>query len=130
MIQAINKAFESKHGLSIVQWSVLKTLVERPAVSPQLLARALGVSPGTLTQTLVRLSRKKLIFTCDDPKDARKKIISITRAGHGLLAETSALHEQAFHGLRDAAFALDEVKRVLNEKVIIKLEESISGFVE
>ncbi|HEX4923655.1 MAG TPA: MarR family transcriptional regulator [Bdellovibrionales bacterium] len=126
-IQAINKALEAGCGLSVVQWSVLRTLIERPAVSPQSLARALEVTPGTLTQTLQRLSRKRLVFICDDPKDARKKIVSITRDGRDLLTAAGEVHEQAFQGLRDAAPALSTLRRVLDERVIHRLEEKISG---
>ena len=48
----INKTLESKCGMSIVQWSLLKTLLNMPAASPLILAKALGVTPGTLSQTL------------------------------------------------------------------------------
>lgn len=79
--QAVNKILEVQYGISIVQWSFLKILSKMPTVSPLALAKALTVTPGTLTQTIARLEKKKFIFVCHDPKDARKKMISLTRSG-------------------------------------------------
>lgn len=83
--QSLNKAVESKFNLSIVQWAFLKTLLQMPAVSPQVLARVLHITPGTLTQTAARLEKRQYIFICADPKDARKKMISLSRTGKDIL---------------------------------------------
>lgn len=84
-IQAFNKRSEKILGISLVQWCLLRRLIDMPATSAYSLAISVGVHPSTLTQTLKRLERKKLIFVISDPKDSRKKLISITRAGMELL---------------------------------------------
>lgn len=111
--QQINKIFESDCGLSIVQWSLLKALIEMPTISPQALAKTLGVSPSTLTQTLARLSKRKLIFVCDDPRDARRKIISITRSGKEKLEEAHNLFENMFGRLYEISTALETLNNFL-----------------
>lgn len=88
-IQVLNKRSERRFGLSLVQWYLLRRLVRMPACSPQDLATAVGVSPGTLTQSMRRLERKRLLFVADDPHDSRRKMVSITRAGKNLLEEAS-----------------------------------------
>lgn len=94
--QSLNKVFESKFSLSIVQWAFMKTLLQMPAAAPQILAKVLHVTPGTLTQTIVRLERKKYIFVCGDPKDARKKMISLTREGKENLDSVDRGFERIF----------------------------------
>lgn len=89
-IHQLNKKAEKQIGLSIVQWCLLKHLIDQPAISANQLSKIAGVHPSTLTQTLKRLEKKQMIFIAQDPRDSRRKIISITRAGKNLL-ETASL---------------------------------------
>lgn len=84
-IQHLNKRSEKYLGLSLVQWCLLKILIDMPAASAQTLANAVGLHPSTLTQTLKRLEKKKLIFVTEDSFDSRKKLISLTRLGNNVL---------------------------------------------
>lgn len=84
-IQNFNKRLEKSLGLSLVQWCLLKRLIDMPATPAHALAKAVGVHPSTLTQTLKRLERKNYIFITDDSKDYRKKLIAITRSGKKIL---------------------------------------------
>jgi DNA-binding MarR family transcriptional regulator len=85
LIHNLNKEAERRAGLSIVQWSLLKHLLEMPGASALELSDAVGLHPSTLTQTLKRLIRKKWVLVLEDPRDSRKKIICLTRAGKGAL---------------------------------------------
>lgn len=89
----LNKGAENKLGLSLVQHHLLITLRDMPGCSPQALAEAAGMHPSTLTQSLKRLKKKNAIFVGEDPKDSRKKILSLTRIGHKLIVHFS-------HGIR------------------------------
>lgn len=120
----VNKTLESKCGLSVVQWYLLKNLLNMPAVSPLVLAKALGVTPGTLTQTLTRLDRKKLLFMCDDPNDARKKMISITRLGRDTLENVDREYERAFAGIELFESAIAQLDEYLKTKVKIHLSDT------
>ncbi len=80
-----NKAAEKNFGLSLVQYHLLVTLRDLPGCSPQELARAAGMHPSTLTQSLKRLKRKEALYIATDPRDSRKKILSLTRKGRGLM---------------------------------------------
>ena len=88
-IQTLNKRSEKKLGLSLVQWCFLRSLIDMPSTSANALSAAVGVHPSTLTQTLKRLERKDFIFIAEDPKDSRKKLISITRNGKNTLERVS-----------------------------------------
>lgn len=121
-LQNINKTMETKCGLSVVQWSLLKTLLNMPAVSPMFLAKALGVTPGTLTQTLTRLDRKKYLFMCDDPTDARKKMISITRLGRDMLTSIDQEYERIFSEIDSIKDDVEHIHHYLNTKVKNRLK--------
>ncbi|MFL5812413.1 MAG: MarR family winged helix-turn-helix transcriptional regulator [Bdellovibrionia bacterium] len=86
-IERMGQRMEEKTGVSLAQWSVLIRLKDLPASTAQDLAAAVGVHPSTLTQALKRLERKKFIFIGKDPKDSRKKILSLTRDGADRLEE-------------------------------------------
>lgn len=105
----VNRVLEAKCGISIVQWSLLRTLLNMPAVSPLHLARATGVTPGTLSQTMTRLNKKKLLFLCGDPSDARKRMVSLTRLGREKLLEANRLYAEIF---ADISTVDDEVRLV------------------
>lgn len=91
LLHNLNKESERKSGLSLVQWSILSQLMSMPAVSAQVLSEKVKLHPSTLTQTLKRLIRKKWIFVSEDPRDSRKKMISLTREGK-LALDRSAEH--------------------------------------
>ncbi len=81
LLHNLNKEAERRTGLSIVQWSLLKHLLEMPGASAQELSDAVKLHPSTLSQSFKRLVRKELILILEDPRDSRKKIISLTRKG-------------------------------------------------
>jgi len=80
-IHHFNKKSEEKFGLSLVQWCLLENLIDMPGTSAHALAKSVGVHPSTLTQTLKRLEKKEFVFQAEDPRDSRKKIISLTKNG-------------------------------------------------
>jgi len=77
----LNKAVEAELGLSLVQYHLLFHLRDMPGISPQSLAKAVGMHASTLTQSLKRLGKKEFLFVGEDPRDSRKKIITLTRLG-------------------------------------------------
>jgi len=81
----LNKLAEKKLSLSLVQYHTLSLLVQFPAISPQVLAEKAGIHPSSLTQTIKRLEKKKLLFSTENPKDSRKKLLGITPLGKEML---------------------------------------------
>lgn len=80
-IHNFNKISEREVGLSLVQWCLLRKLIDMPAASAFSLAKEVGIHPSTLTQTLKRLEKKGFVFISEDPKDSRRKVVSLTRLG-------------------------------------------------
>ncbi|MBS1958170.1 MAG: MarR family transcriptional regulator [Bdellovibrionales bacterium] len=86
----LNKGAESHLGLSLVQYYLLMMLRDMPGCSPQKLAVAVGMHPSSLTQSLKRLKKKRALYVAEDPKDSRKKILSLSREGLELLEKFSS----------------------------------------
>lgn len=112
-LHQLNKRLEKHLGLSLVQWCLLKKLIDMPAVSALSLANAVGVHPSTLTQTLKRLERKKYIFVMRDLVDSRKKLISITRSGKNNLELTSKKMKKRLSTLFELEKELSTLQSVL-----------------
>lgn len=78
----LNKSAEAKLGLSLVQYHLLSVIKEAPGASPQQIAKLANLHPSTLTQSIKRLQKKKLIYVAEDPRDSRKKIMGMTLEGN------------------------------------------------
>ncbi|MBL7668972.1 MAG: MarR family transcriptional regulator [Bdellovibrionaceae bacterium] len=116
-IHHFNKYSERYLGLSLVQWCLLKQLINMPAVSAHTLALAVGIHPSSLTQTLKRLERKKYVVIMNDPQDTRKKIISISRLGKDVLEITSKKLEVWSIGLSDIGNELGLIQTYLEAQI-------------
>lgn len=84
-IHNFNKISERETGVSLVQWCLLNKLMDMPAASAFALSKGVGVHPSTLTQSLKRLEKKGFVFVTGDPRDSRRKMISLTRNGQAAL---------------------------------------------
>jgi DNA-binding MarR family transcriptional regulator len=83
----LNKAIEEKLGLSLVQYHLLRILKDKPGCTLQRLAQTVGMHPSTLTQSIKRFLKKKLIYVEEDPRDSRKKIVGITMQGNNIITK-------------------------------------------
>jgi DNA-binding MarR family transcriptional regulator len=88
-LQHLSSRLEMRCGISLAQWTILQSLIDSPTASALSLAQRVGIQPSTLTQSLKRLERKKWILIAKDPKDSRKKMLSLTRLGKEILDESS-----------------------------------------
>ena len=82
----------ARHGITPLQADLLMTLSagEPPMPVVGLLARELGVSQPTVTDSLRALERKRLIARHRHPSDARRVSAVLTAAGTRLVAELAA----------------------------------------
>lgn len=85
----LNKKTERALGMSLVQWCLLRQLVDLSGISALALSKKIGVHPSTLTQALKRLEKKGWISVCDDPLDSRRRLIALTRNGFDQMNQVS-----------------------------------------
>ena len=119
----LNRDIERKFKLSLVQLFVLLRLRHMPATCSKVLAAAVGIHPSTLTQTLRRLERKEYIFVAADPRDSRRKLISLTRSGcqaieigyRDLKGVLGSIGRDAPHSLENSLLHLTLVRKRMAE---------------
>lgn len=112
-IHNFNKKSEERVGLSLVQWCLLEQLIDMPGTSAHALAKSVGVHPSTLTQTLKRLEKKGFLFQAEDPKDSRRKIISITIHGKQAMERISSQKNDWMKCLAPVSNDLQKLNSVL-----------------
>lgn len=76
-------------GLNPVQWEALRYLARCNVLShsPGAMAKYLGSTKGTVSQTIKALEKKLLLTKLVDPKDSRGVALYLTEAGKTLLAD-------------------------------------------
>lgn len=74
------------HGVTPVQYAVLQALANTPGVDQRTLARSIGFDTSTIAAVVDRLEARALVRRQIDPADRRVRLLSLTDAGHALLA--------------------------------------------
>ncbi len=97
----LNAGVQRQWDLSIVQWLVLRKIVEQPGLSAGTLAEYSKVHPSTLTPTIGRLEGMGLIYVLERPTDHRRKLLVASWKG----LEWSRKSESALTTAIDGAIA-------------------------
>jgi DNA-binding MarR family transcriptional regulator len=108
-------------GLNPVQWETLRYLARCNALShsPGALARYLGTTKGTVSQTVMALEKKALLRKETDAKDSRVVLLFLTDAGKAKLGEDDLNVVQA-----DIAELSDKTRRRFDRALEALLEEA------
>ncbi|MFY9891686.1 MAG: MarR family transcriptional regulator [Streptosporangiaceae bacterium] len=84
----------ARTGVSPNQFLVLMALAETGPVCQQFLAGVIGIDPRNIVPILDSLEGRDLISRSTDSADRRRRLIELTSAGRGIVADLSALGEQ------------------------------------
>lgn len=84
-------------------FGVMNQLALKKAMSVSELATALGVTHVAISQTRAALLERGFIATTDDPKDARRRVLTLSAQGRVLVKKLGPLWD----ALNDAARELD-----------------------
>jgi DNA-binding MarR family transcriptional regulator len=80
-LQMASKRMASTLGVTGPQRLVLRIVGRFPGIPAGHLARVLHLHPSTLTGIIRRMSKRGLIRRRGDPRDGRRLLLSLTRAG-------------------------------------------------
>jgi DNA-binding MarR family transcriptional regulator len=107
-------------GLNPVQWEALRYLARCNALShsPGAMARYLGSTKGTVSQTVKALVAKRLVLKQVDGKDHRGVALHLTDSGRAVLVEDATQVLQA-----DIAELSDKTRRRFDRALEILLEQ-------
>jgi DNA-binding MarR family transcriptional regulator len=104
----LNRRLAQAHGLTLLHYGVLITLVTDPDRELRMtnLAERVLTSPSGMTRAVSRLAREGLVEREQDPDDLRSFIVRLTPLGLTRLREAQVTHhacvrELLFHGLTD-----------------------------
>jgi DNA-binding MarR family transcriptional regulator len=81
--------------LTPVQFAALAEVARQPGIDQRTLARRIGIDTSTIGGVVDRLERRALMLRNADADDRRVRRLTLTPAGHRLLAEATPLMLQA-----------------------------------
>lgn len=91
---AANALADTTPEVTLPQFRTLVLLEQHGSMTTAQLAEALGVVPSTATRMCDRLERKRLVRRATDPDDRRRLALTLSDAGHRLIAESTARRRQ------------------------------------
>jgi DNA-binding MarR family transcriptional regulator len=110
----------SEHGLTTPQLICAQTLVEQGPLTTGMLARAISLSPATVTGILDRMERRGLITRERRPEDKRRVLVDVTAAGR---AAAEAAPSFLAKRLAQSLEGLPEKDRAEIQRVILYLAD-------
>ena len=106
-------------GLTQTQWAALAKLAEVGTCSQNHLGRLIYLDAATIKGVVDRLRIRKLVTVQDNPKDRRRSMIALTRAGRRVAEEAVAVAHQI------TAETLVPLKRTEQRQVVRLLQKLI-----
>jgi len=83
-IEAASNYFKQKFGLGAVDWRMLFLLARMPGITAVQSAKTIGVDKGTVSRSVARLIKKKLIVAGELHANGRSRGLSLSPAGRVL----------------------------------------------
>lgn len=93
----VSQAFAAKleaKGVTVAEWSLMRTLYGKAPTSPSRLADEMGLTRGAITKLADRLIAKGLITRAADAKDGRAQTLALTAHGISLVPDLAALADR------------------------------------
>ncbi len=104
-------------------FGVINQLMRNGSMSVQDISQALGITHVSVSQTRKSLEAAGYIISCADKTDARRRLLSLTKAGHALIDQASpiwdALNKTSIDLNKEAGdivLALDKLDTALSSK--------------
>lgn len=126
--RAMLATFESRLGISMPRWRILRVLYQQGVVPQKQLVADLRVDPAALTRQLKALDKLGLVQRARDEQDNRTINVMLTDAGHAWMAEhmphRAAFINQALSGLPAAELGSLESRLAYLEECLRKAADS------
>ncbi|TCT07769.1 MarR family winged helix-turn-helix transcriptional regulator [Aquabacter spiritensis] len=93
----VSHAFAAKiaeKGVTVAEWTVMRTLYGKDPMSPSRLADEMGMTRGAITKLADRLIGKALVRRTADPQDGRAQTLALTDRGTALVPDLAKLADQ------------------------------------
>ncbi|PRQ03945.1 MarR family winged helix-turn-helix transcriptional regulator [Enhygromyxa salina] len=93
----VTHAFARKveaRGVTVAEWVLLRAMLEAGAANPSVIADTVGMTRGTVSKLVERLSRKKLAVRSSSEGDRRYQTVELTAAGRRLVPVLARLADE------------------------------------
>ena len=81
-------------GVTVAEWAVLRQMFEGGPLHPSVLAEQMGMTRGTISKLVERLSGKELVQRTASEIDRRYQSVELTKAGRKLVPVLARLADQ------------------------------------
>lgn len=118
-MERTSRRLQEAIGISAPQRMIVRIVGRYPGIMPGKLAQLLHVDAGTVSASVARLETKGLVERRRDPRDHRRMLLGLTRAGRSL----DCPREDSIEGAVDRALARstpeerDTLRRMLGRLV-------------
>ena len=110
----------NRHGITTPQLVCLQHMLEQGPMTTGMLAKAVALSPATVTGILDRMERRGLVTRERRPEDKRRVLVAVTGAGRSAAeAAPSYMAERLTQALQQVA----EAKRLEIQRAILFLAD-------
>jgi DNA-binding MarR family transcriptional regulator len=110
----LNRRLERAHGLTMLHYAVLITLVTDPGRRMRMgdLAARVLTSPSGMTRAVGRLADQGLVERERDPEDGRSFVVHLTPSGLARLREAQVTHHACVRELLFDGVGADDLRRL------------------
>ncbi|HEY3766365.1 MAG TPA: MarR family transcriptional regulator [Gaiellales bacterium] len=114
VVDELNRRLERAHGLTLLHYGVLITLVTDPARQLRMtdLAERVLTSPSGMTRAVGRLAGERLVERDQDAEDLRSFIVRLTPLGLTRLREAQVTHHACVRELLFAGLTAADLERL------------------
>jgi DNA-binding MarR family transcriptional regulator len=81
-------------GVTLAEWSFMRTLYDVDAIAPSLLAEKMGMTKGAISKLADRLLAKGLVERMESQQDRRAHVLSLSAEGRAKVPVLAALADQ------------------------------------
>jgi len=89
------------YGLSVLETQTVSHLMAAGELGPTEIGQRLGVTPGSVTALLDRLTIEGIVTRRPHPSDRRRTVVTLTDRGRGLIEDSARWFEHAVDGIDD-----------------------------
>lgn len=121
-MERVSKRMEQQLGITAQQRMMIRWIGQSPGIVPSVLAEQLRVDAGTVSTTVARLEKRRLVSRKPDPDDGRRVTLWLSAHGRALDVSTPGTIE---HGVALLLNSLSEKDVNIARRVLALLTKAL-----
>jgi DNA-binding MarR family transcriptional regulator len=79
-----SKTYRKLFGVGVTEWRIISLLAIEPNISANRICQVIGFDKALVSRAIQQMADRGYVSNGPDPSDARKKTVTLTRAGYDL----------------------------------------------